>query len=182
MATVQRAMDCLARWCERNHINVNLAKTKVIKFRKGGRLARNDRLLLDGKEVEFVSKYEYLGVILSSRFSFAHHIENKVAKASSAIGALKHVGKLSLETAFSIFRMKIQPIIQYSLETLAPHLTFRDINEIGSRLGSFAKKVMCLKGSLDNLTLEVCGWNSLVTTLKEAGCNFDEEVWKKYKE
>ena len=183
IATVQQAMDCLAQWCERNRINVNLAKTKVIKFRKGGRLARNDRLLFNGNAVQFVNKYEYLGVTLSSRFSFSHHIENKVTKASSAIGALTHVGKLSVETAYSIFRTKVQPILHYCLEPLAPHLTLGDLKKIDGCLGRYAKKVLCIsKGASTSLALQLCGWNSLTSTLKEAGCQFDEAVWQNFQE
>lgn len=183
LATVQRAIDCLAQWCQRNRMNVNLAKTKVVKFRKGGRLARSDHLLLNGKEVEFVNKYEYLGVTLSSRFSFSHHVQNKVTKAFSAIGALKHVGKLSLETAYSIFSTKVQPIVQYCIEPLAPHLSLTDLKKIDECQSRFAKKVLCVsKGASTSLALQLCGWSYLASMLKDSGCKFDDTVWQKYED
>lgn len=38
------AVDNLPRYCDMDKLKVNLAKTKVVKFRKGDRLAREEHL------------------------------------------------------------------------------------------------------------------------------------------
>ena len=60
--TQQKALDGLDQWCAENKISVNLQKTKAIKFRKGGRMAKTDQLFFRGEKVEFVNEYRYTSV------------------------------------------------------------------------------------------------------------------------
>ena len=46
-------------------------KTKVVIFRKGGRIPNDIAFLYDGKRVDVVNKFNYLGVVFSSGGSFS---------------------------------------------------------------------------------------------------------------
>ena len=48
-------------------MKVNLDKTKIVVFRNGGSCRQNEQWFYEGKEIERVSSYKYLGISLSSR-------------------------------------------------------------------------------------------------------------------
>ena len=60
---LQSSMVLLADYCTRNLLSVNTAQTKVMKFRKGGKLTCYDKLTYSGTDLDFVSSFEYLGIV-----------------------------------------------------------------------------------------------------------------------
>lgn len=56
----------LEEWCSENKLQINKSKTKILKFRNGGKLKRTDEVSLDNSEIEFVNTYEYLGLKLQT--------------------------------------------------------------------------------------------------------------------
>ena len=50
---------------------VNLEKSKVVIFRKGGHVAAREKWLYDGMKLEVVNEYKYLGVIFSTGLTFS---------------------------------------------------------------------------------------------------------------
>ena len=60
-------MFVLEKYCQRNSLKVNVGKTKVVKHRNGGRLARTDQLFFNNTEIEFKDSFEYLGTWNISR-------------------------------------------------------------------------------------------------------------------
>jgi len=58
-------------YCNRCKLIVNIDKTKVVIFRKGGRIPNDIEFLYDGKRVDVVNKINYLGVVFSSGGSFS---------------------------------------------------------------------------------------------------------------
>ena len=61
VAGLQNLIIELERYCDKYKLNVNSDKTKVIVFKKGGRLAKNEKWLYKGKELECLKSYKYLG-------------------------------------------------------------------------------------------------------------------------
>ena len=57
------------------NLKVNLEKTKIMVFRKGGRLAKSEKWFLNGTRVEVVNKYKYLGFIFTTRLSMKSAID-----------------------------------------------------------------------------------------------------------
>lgn len=51
-------------------MKVNTEKTKVMGFRKGRRLAETLNFFYDGRTVEIVNIFVYLGILLTTRGSF----------------------------------------------------------------------------------------------------------------
>ena len=66
VADLQKALDTLAIYCIRWKLVVNVIKTKIVIFRKGGRLPVNIKFMYNGIEIEIVSQYSYLGVLFTS--------------------------------------------------------------------------------------------------------------------
>ena len=62
---LQNQIDLLRRGAERLGLVVNLDKTKVMVFRKGGFLGRLERWFYGEERIEVVNKYKYLGYTLT---------------------------------------------------------------------------------------------------------------------
>ena len=73
---LQAGLDDLAKYCSKWGTTVNIMKTKIVVFRKGGKLAQNDRWFFEGREVEVVAFFKYLGCYLSSGGSFSKCVSN----------------------------------------------------------------------------------------------------------
>ena len=58
---LQIGINDLYRYCKKWGITVNIDKTKVVVFKKGGRLAATDTWSYNGQKLEVVSHFKYLG-------------------------------------------------------------------------------------------------------------------------
>ena len=84
---VESLQSCLANllvYCTSNLLKVNVSKTDIAKFRRGGRLSRNDKLIYNNQEVDFVSKFIYLGVMFQTKGGNSEHLEMLKGKGISA--------------------------------------------------------------------------------------------------
>ena len=64
---------------------MNVIKTKIIDFRKGGILPRNVQVTFNGERLEIVKSFSYLGVVFSSGGSFYITEVTLVGKTQKAI-------------------------------------------------------------------------------------------------
>ena len=62
-AELQNLIHILEEYCQKWELKVNITKTKVVIFRKGGILPNGLRFIYEGAEIEIVSKFSYLGVV-----------------------------------------------------------------------------------------------------------------------
>lgn len=64
---LQHTIDVIVKFCKRWGLEVNLDKTKVMVFRNGGPLRNNEKWYYNGKLMEVVNGYKYLGVIFTPK-------------------------------------------------------------------------------------------------------------------
>ena len=62
VAGLKRQIDILKHFADNFSMTVNMSKTKIIVFRKGGFLASNEVRRYGDDEVEVVNSYKYLGL------------------------------------------------------------------------------------------------------------------------
>ena len=86
--SLQHALDKLESYCALNLMTVNISKTKVMKFRRGGTLSNSDRVRYKNQTLEFVSKFKYLGLVLSTTLSPSPHLKNLSQNARASSGSL----------------------------------------------------------------------------------------------
>ena len=95
-------------------------KTKIMVFRKGGRLSCKDKWFLDGKQIDIVPYFKYLGCFFSSSGSFAKCISELTNSARKAFFALKKYFVYNKEILQSIqinmFNSMVLPILNYGCE------------------------------------------------------------------
>ena len=66
LSKLQRALLTLGKYCEKNDLEVNTEKTKVMKMRKAGRLCLYDLLTYKNTALEFVNTFNYMGAVLQT--------------------------------------------------------------------------------------------------------------------
>ena len=81
---LQRLINKLAEYCDRWRLTINLLKTKIIVFRNGGPVREYERWKFKDSNLEVVTCYKYLGLLLSSRnswFMCQKTLANQASKA-----------------------------------------------------------------------------------------------------
>ena len=84
---LQDSLYRLTEFCKTWKLNINTTKTKVVIFNRR-RNIHQIPLILDNMELEYVSSYKYLGIILSSNGSFKLAISTIAKQASKALFSL----------------------------------------------------------------------------------------------
>jgi hypothetical protein len=117
---LQRQLNILRDTAKELDLVVNLSKSNVIVFRKGGYLALREKWYFDGSKLEVVNQYKYLGVIFSTGLTFSYALEDMAKRAKKGvIGILKllwTLGEQSPKLFFKLFDSQIQPILTYGAE------------------------------------------------------------------
>ena len=70
---LQKGLDILGSYCNRWKITVNIEKTKIMMFRKGGILSHDMRLLYNDQEMEKAKSFSYLGIVFTPGVLFQMH-------------------------------------------------------------------------------------------------------------
>ena len=120
---LQRMLNFLHDYCRVNKLTVNCTKTKVVVFRAGGRLRRNDVFSFDGKRLEIVNQYTYLGIPFSSKAVFRAAADSAVQKAgcagASLRGVLARAKCSSWEATLRTYDAMVTSVILYGTEVWA---------------------------------------------------------------
>lgn len=88
-AKYRQAVGDLVDWCDRNFLELNVAKTEemVIDFRR-----KSDEiypLVIKGEEVRIVNTYKYLGTVIDDKLEWTPNIETCCKKASQRLFFLR---------------------------------------------------------------------------------------------
>ncbi|KAI5754030.1 hypothetical protein M8J77_005212 [Diaphorina citri] len=86
---LQRKLNILQEYCQVNKMTVNVTKSKVVIFRRGGRVAASDKFQYNGEEMEVVSEYNYLGIMFSSHGVFHKASQQALSKGRVAMACVK---------------------------------------------------------------------------------------------
>ena len=69
---IQNSLNILNNFCNRWKLKVNINKTKVMIFRKGGILPSDQDFFLNGSSLEIVNNFSYLGIVFTTGDSFSN--------------------------------------------------------------------------------------------------------------
>ena len=117
---LQRQINSLETSSKTIGLQVNLEKTKVMVFRKGGFLGRREKWSLSGQPIEVVSSYRYLGYLLTTQLSENSACEEFESKSKGKIlDILKTMwclGSMNTHIFFQFFDCQIKPMLLYASE------------------------------------------------------------------
>lgn len=117
---LNRHILALSRFCEEWGMKVNTDKTKIMIFRNGGRVRNDERWTLNGKPIDIVSSYKYLGISFATGNTWGKATNDLSQNGMRALAALRGVsfkcGSLPLAPYFKIFEASVVPSIIYGSE------------------------------------------------------------------
>ena len=122
---LQNQLDVLHLCCDNMKLTVNIDKTKIMVFRKGGHLGRQEKWFFGGKRLDVVNDYCYLGFNFTTKLSTKRGTEHLATKGKKGFFQLNKVllkyKEMSSIAFFKIFDAKIQPMMLYSSEIWGLH-------------------------------------------------------------
>ena len=111
-------MERLQKYCTTNKLEVNVSKTKALKFRKGGHLSAKDILIYNGIGIEFVKEFLYLDIVFTPlQRPTAHlaHLKNRVLASIVFLRQKGNLSKISFNAASWLMEAIIVPTGTYGL-------------------------------------------------------------------
>ena len=113
-------------------MKVNLDKTKVMVFREGGFLSKDEKWFYRNIPLEVVNSYVYLGVNVTTKLSFVSSTNSLVTKSKKALYqimySLKSINCHDFDVFIKLFDAKVKPILLYASEVWG----MKDITEVAS--------------------------------------------------
>lgn len=101
-------------------LSVNLKKTKVMVFRKGGHLSKTEKWFYQGKPMDVVNSYKYLGVTLTTKLSFDIALEEFAGRAKGKVVEIMKtmwsLGSMDVSVFFKLFDALVKPMLLYASE------------------------------------------------------------------
>ena len=113
---LQADLDNIANWCKGNKLTINTKKTKSMLFGSNKKLknTRLPNLKLNGNDLEYVTHYKYLGIILDSTLTFKNQIQNTIKIVAHKISLLQKIRNyINKNAAIQIYKTMIVPYIDY---------------------------------------------------------------------
>jgi endonuclease/exonuclease/phosphatase family metal-dependent hydrolase len=89
--SLQLKINALQKYFQRLGLHINVGKTKVVVFRRGGRPPSNLKFSYNKEPLEIVKEYLYLGVLFSNSCLFRAAAERSKRNGMKALGALWNI-------------------------------------------------------------------------------------------
>ena len=147
---LQKCLDVLENYCDTWKLKVNVNKTKVMVFRKGGKTPNNLAFTYDGKNLEIVKRFNYLGVVFTSGGSLTEAQKTLAGQALKAVFKLnKYLYKftfISIKHRLELFDKLVSPILGYASQVWG----FSSATEIERVHLQFCKNMLSIKITTQN--------------------------------
>ena len=117
---LQNQLNVLREEATRLHLCVNMDKTNIIVFRKGGHLSAWEKWWYGNIEVKITNAYKYLGMTFTTRLSlntFWDEISSKGKKGVIEIlRCMRKLKSMDFRIFWKLFDTQIEPILSYAAE------------------------------------------------------------------
>lgn len=100
--------------------------------------------LYDGRPLEIVNEFCYLGVTLQPSCVFTKHIARVKGRALACLYSLKPLQSVSVKTALKLFNIKVLPVLSYGLKEIGPRLDARHLLQLDTVFSAYLKRVLGL--------------------------------------
>jgi hypothetical protein len=111
-AAITHDLKLINEWLEKHNLALNVSKTKILFFEN--KTLSNTTFTLNNETIEIVKKFNYLGLILDSKFNMNDHVDHICKKITPYIFIMKRLKNYLNETAlFSIFSSYIMSHLIY---------------------------------------------------------------------
>ena len=98
-AEINKELEQVNRWLKVNKLSLNVEKTKIMIFHRKRKHIPELKVLIDGCNIECVSSFNFLGIMLDQGLSWNNHVDLVLKKVSKVIGILYRL-KISFQVKF----------------------------------------------------------------------------------
>ena len=151
--TYRREVEQLAEWCCENNLELNIDKTKeiIVDFRK----VKSEilPLTINGKVVEQVSTFKFLGTIISDNLKWDDHCTSILSKAQQRMYFLRKLKKFRLKQDILVqfYRAVVESVLSFSIVVWFGNASKGDLEKL-QRVVSTAEKIIgCSLPSLEEI-------------------------------
>ena len=114
--TLNGELKSVSKWLKLNKLSLNLEKTKAMLFHTYQRRVHYPKLSIDGFDIDFVPKFNFLGLIIDENLNWKFHIKAISSKISKAIGVMARLKNYIPKSALlQIYNALILPHLNYGL-------------------------------------------------------------------
>jgi hypothetical protein len=113
---LQKEIDQIVRYCKEWNLKCNLRKSKIVVFKKGGKLKNTERWNIAGQNIEIIDKFKYLGITVENTGGWMNQKASIKAEGNQALIAVNK----SLATTPN---MKVR-ILEYIYETCESRIMY----------------------------------------------------------
>lgn len=116
IALINSELTCIYNWLKLNRLSLNIAKTKAMIFTTSQRRISYPNIYLDEIKIDFVTTFNYLGVVIDENLNFKTHINMVANKISRVVGIMKKLKNFIPKSALMhIYNSLILCHINYGL-------------------------------------------------------------------
>ena len=149
---LQKNINLLYGYCSKWGLEVNVEKTKTMVFRKRGKLKENESWTYNGRKIESVDDFNYLGTVFHYTGNFAENQEYIVGKSMKALNALLInclKFKLPTSTLCQLFDAFVGSVLNYACEIWG-YSKSKAIERIHLK---FCKRILQVKSSTNSMAV-----------------------------
>ena len=111
-------LETLSQWMLANKLTLNVRKTKFLIFGTKPKLKKLPtvplQLTINNQNIEQVSSFKYLGIILDDSLNFIEHIDHVYKKSCNKLGAIRKCRKhLNKGLSLMMYKSLVVPLIDY---------------------------------------------------------------------
>ena len=178
---VRQALRVLEKWSKDNGMVVNVDKTKIVKFRRGGKLSKHDVFKYDRKKIEIVNSFEYLGITVQSSWTFTEHLRKRVLKTVMRSRCIPDLQNLSLDAAKKFWTVMLEPIATYGISVIWNDLSVKQLQILDRSKFLFFKRVLGVHKTASNRKVAVLAdISSLAEDLVRTGRVGSSDIFRSY--
>lgn len=167
---LQEDLKLVEQWLTSNRLILNQSKTKGLLFgtRQLLQTSSNCVLQIQRKDIERVTKFSYLQVMLDEQLPWKEHTDSICNKVNKRLGLLARIRScLTLKAAEFVQNILVDPILCYT-DTVRGKLSATSSKTL-QRLQNYAARIVLKRDSSQD-TFNVLGWAELETKRKRHKC------------
>ena len=116
-ARYKRQVENFCDWCATNQLELNISKTKeqFFDFRKGN--IHTNKIVINNQEVETVSKFKYLGVVIDSDLKFRSHTTNVINKCNQRLYILRKLNSFDVKPTIlvQVYKSLVLSVLNFGI-------------------------------------------------------------------
>jgi hypothetical protein len=147
---LQAGLNTLSEFCQNYGLRVNKTKSKIMVFRNGGTLRKNEKWFFNGTRIDTVTYYKYLGITFSSRLSWTQALKTLSLQSKRALIKINAIfgacGDMPVYLGLELFDKLVLPILLYGSELWG--YEYREEIEIVQR--KYCKRLLCVASNTPN--------------------------------